>query len=171
MTNDDLANKISKESMCTRNILDQLVKDSIAAYNHANYIRSLLQKQPWYYSDEMNKTNKLLTPGIWYDRKVCGDPDVQSDDGQEFLILVRYFEVTPMSNDPKGYEFYARYAIDMGYMHKTNKYWEINNDWDECGLGIEVLAYSPIVDVSRFDITNNKICIKKEGTIDIFTQT
>lgn len=91
----------------------------------------LKTKYNYYDDNDICKTiNDDIIPGKWYDRKEFGDPNTYHDD---FLILVRYYEYSS-HNILK-----ANIVVDHGSYDGV--IWTIDNDWCECGMGTEILAY------------------------------
>ena len=91
-------------------------------------------EQAEYYPDAMPITNNDILDDVWYDRKDSGDPPTSKTAvDNPFIIVVRYFEPAVVTA-----KFRSKLAIDIGYWLG---YWCIENDWDECGMGVEVLAY------------------------------
>ena len=97
--------------------------------------RETLREQAEYYPDTMPITNNDILDNVWYDRKEFGDPPISKTAvDNPFIIVVRYFEPTVVTA-----KFRSKLAVDIGYWR--GNFWCIDNDWDECGMGVEVLAY------------------------------
>ena len=96
--------------------------------------RETLREQVEYYPDTMPITNNDVLDNVWYDRKDSGDPPKLATSADiPYIIIVRYFESFGTT-----VKFRSKLAVDIGCWLG---YWCIENDWDECGMGVEVLAY------------------------------
>ena len=95
-------------------------------------LQAYLKTKYNYYDDNdiCKIVNDNIVPGKWYDRKEFGDPNIYHDD---FLILVRYYEYSSYNT------LKANIVVDHGSYDGT--IWIIDNDWCECGMGTEILAY------------------------------
>lgn len=108
------------------------------AINEAMYFvekaRATLHEQAEYYPFSVPLTNHDILDNVWYDRKDSGDPPALATSVDvPYIIVVRYFE----SIGP-NVKFRSKLAVDIGYWLG---YWCVEKDWDECGMGVEVLAY------------------------------
>lgn len=128
-----------------------------AIYNMDNYFdnlmternkkKDILRNQDWYYkTDKEFKSIPYYRDSGWHDimedghpckeyfRNCC--PDFTDRLGNpEFLIVVRYFEYDGVN------ELKSCVDLDRGWYDLECKCWLIENDWDETGCGIEVLAW------------------------------
>ena len=104
--------------------------------NFVEKARETLHEQSEYYPDIMPIVNHDILDNVWYDRKDSGDPprSVTSAD-IPYIIIVRYFETYG-----PNIKLRSKIAVDIGYWLGLG-YWCVENDWDECGMGVEVLAY------------------------------
>lgn len=117
---------------------DNVSRVFYAINNEINFVkkaRKTLHEQVEYYPDTMPITNNDILDNVWYDRKDSGDPPISKIAvDNPFIIVVRYFEPVVVSA-----KYRSKLAMDIGYW--VGNGWCIDNDWDECGMGVEVLAY------------------------------
>lgn len=124
-------NEIIKEDYDHINQVFDAINEEIDFVEKA---KTTLSEQAEYYPDIMPITNNDILDNVWYDRKDSGDPPTLATSVDiPYIIVVRYFE----SVGPTV-KLRSKLAIDIGYWLG---YWCIENDWDECGMGVEVLAY------------------------------
>lgn len=118
-----------------RNRIDQVFDAINKDVKFIEKARETLREHAEYYPDAMSITNNDILDNVWYDRKEFGDPPISKTTvDNPFIIVVRYFEPAVVTA-----KFRSKLAVDIGYWY--GNFWCIDNDWDECGMGVEVLAY------------------------------
>lgn len=115
-----------------------------------NKKKDILRNQDWYYeTDKEFKSVPYYRDSGWHDIMEDGHPCKEyfidcCPDFTEFLIVVRYFEYDGVN------ELKSCVDLDRGWYDLECGCWLIENDWDETGCGIEVLAWK------RYDQTPEK---------------